>query len=352
MKKKFLLICFTLFSLVICRQGEALSLNDTTLSYNIKPGDTLEISVYGEPDLNKIVNVSENGKITYPFIGEIEIAGLSIKEAANKMEALLRDGYLVNPQVSIFIKEYARFMIVGAVRNEGRYELKGNLALMDGIALAQGAKDNADLSRVKVVRKKGRGEQEYIVDLETQGKSFLLEPADKIIVEEYGKVSVLGAVTRSDNYHLKKNTSLFDILALAGGAKDNANLSKIAITRKQADGSKEYVVDLNKEGKDFILKSGDTVYVNPYEKISVLGSVQRPGSYDFRPGLTAVDAIASAGGFTEFANRNGVKVIRMTKGSRRKTFNVPVGDILNRGDKSRDLMLEEGDTVSVSESMF
>jgi protein involved in polysaccharide export with SLBB domain len=65
-----------------------------------------------------------------------------------------------------------------------------------------------------------------------------------------------------------------------------------------------------------------------------------------------VDAIALAGGFTELASRNAVKVIRESKSGRRKTFIVPVGDILNSGDKSRDLLLEEGDTISVSESAF
>jgi polysaccharide export outer membrane protein len=188
--------------------------------------------------------------------------------------------------------------------------------------------------------------------LDTQGKNFEIEPMDRLIVGKYGKVSILGEVYRPDNYFLKKDAVLFDVLAQAGGPRDNANIGKIVISRKDGKETKEFIVDLNTEGKNFILKVGDAIFIKAYEKVSVLGAVNRAGSYDYKPGLTAVDAIALAGGFTELASRNAVKVIRESKSGRRKTFIVPVGDILNSGDKSRDLLLEEGDTISVSESAF
>jgi protein involved in polysaccharide export with SLBB domain len=221
---------------------------------------------------------------------------------------------------------------------------------MEGIALAGGARQHANLSKIKVLRKQNSSEQEYVLDLDSQGRTFMLEPGDRILVEEEGRISVLGEVNRADNYYLKKDTTLFDAIAMAAGAKPNANLSKIKVSRK--DEAKEYIVDLEKSGKEFILKPGDAIFVKPYEKISVLGAVMRPGSYDFKPGLTAVDAVALGGGFNELANQNAVRVIRQAPGGKRKIFNVPVGDILRSGDKSKDLLLEEGDTVSVGESMF
>jgi polysaccharide export outer membrane protein len=351
MKKLIFLVFLIFFNFNINASGQPAS-TDRMPTYKIKAGDTLEISVYGEPDLNKTVKVSEDGKISYPFIGEIKVINLTIRGASDKIEELLKEGYFVNPQVSIFVSEYAKFFVVGAVRQEGRYELKGNLTLIEAISLAGGISDNADPSKIKVIRQGGSQEQEYIIDLDTQGKTFEIEAMDRIIVEKFGKISVLGEVNRPDNYFLKKDTALFDALAQAGGARDNANLNKIAITRKDGNKTKEYTVDLNIEGKNFILKPGDAIFVKPYEKISVLGAVNRAGSYEYKTGLTVVDAIALAGGFTEVANRNAVKVIRETKDGRRKTFSVPIGDILSSGDKSRDLLLEEGDTVSVSESLF
>lgn len=242
------------------------------LEYRIKADDTLEISVYGEPDLTKIVKVSEEGKIIYPFIGEFKVGGLTVKDAIDEIETLLKKDYFVNPQLSIFVKEYSKFFVVGAVKYEGRYELKGNLTLLDAIALAGGADDSANLSKIKIIRREGKKEKEYTIDLYSQGKTFLLEPLDRIIVNEYGSVSVLG-------------------------------------------------------------------------------QVKRPGNYGFKKGLTAVDAIARAGGFTDIASQNGVKIIRVTKG-KKEIINVPVASILQTGDKSRDVKLKEGDVISVPESFF
>ncbi|MDP2922581.1 MAG: SLBB domain-containing protein [Candidatus Omnitrophota bacterium] len=352
MRRVFLIIYFISLSYVSYSQEEAILSEENILSYQIKPGDTLEISVYGEPDLNKTVKVSEEGKINYPFIGEVKIAGFTIKDASTKIEELFMEGYFVKPQVSVFVREYANFFVVGAVNKEGGYELKGNLALLDAIALAGGVKENADISKVKVIRKSNGTQKEYIIDLNAQGKDFFLAPLDRIIVEQFGKISVLGEVNRSDNYYLKKDATLFDAIAMAGGARTNANLSKIKVRRKEGEKTKEYILSLNEDSERFILKSGDTIFVKSYEKISVLGQVTRPGSYDFKPGVTAVDVIAMAGGFTEIANKNAVRVIRETKESKKKIFYVPAGDILKSGDKSKDVTLKEGDTVAVDESFF
>ncbi|MCK9572799.1 MAG: polysaccharide export protein [Candidatus Omnitrophica bacterium] len=253
--------------------GQAIAFGEDNSSYRIKAGDTLEISVYGEPDLVKTVKVTEEGKIIYPFIGEMNVINMTLKEAVDAIEAFLRKDYFVNPQVNIFVKEYSKFFIVGAVKEEGRFELKGNLTLLDAIALAGGANPNANLSNIKVVRNLGKEEKQYNVDLYTKGKDFMLESLDRIIVEKYGA-------------------------------------------------------------------------------ISVLGEVRRPGNYAFTKGLTAVDAIASAGGFSDIANQNAVKVIRETKEGKKEIFNVPVAHILKSGDKSKDVMLKEGDIVSIPESFF
>ncbi len=242
-------------------------------SYRIKAGDTLEISVYGEPDLTKIIKVSEDGKIIYPFVGEINIMNITLKEAVVKLENILKKDYFVNPQVSIFVKEYSKFFIVGAVKNEGRFELKGNLTLLDAIALSGGAEADANLAHIKVIRKIKGEEKQYDIDLYNQGKDFLLEPLDRVIVARYGA-------------------------------------------------------------------------------ISVLGQVRRQGNYSFAKGLTAVDAVALAGGFTDIANQNAVKVIRETKEGKKEIFNVPVANILQTGDKKRDVTLREGDIISVPESFF
>jgi polysaccharide export outer membrane protein len=351
MKKIFLTIILASLFTITGYCAEVDTPSDEMLSYKIKSGDTLEISVYEEPDLNKTVKVSEEGKIIYPFIGEVKIGNLTVKEASREIENRLKEGFLVNPQVSIFVKEHSKFFVVGAVKIEGRYELKGNVTLLDAIALAGGTEENANLSEIKVIRKTENEDKEYVLDLYTQGKDFLLEPLDRVLIEEYGRISVLGTVNTPGSYYLKKNTNVVDALAFANGAKETADLSKIKITRQEGEEKRDYIVNLETDGQGFLLRNKDIVFIEAYDKISVFGQVNKPGSYDFKPGLTVVDAIAIAGGFTAVASQNGVTLVR-EKESKRKIFNVPVGSILKSGDKSRDILLEEGDIITVAESVF
>lgn len=325
--------------------------------YRISPHDTLEISVFGEPDLTKTLRVSEDGLIRYPLIGRVSVEGLTEEELTRKLEDLLKDNYFVNPKVGVFIVEYAKFSILGKVKRPGAFELKGRINLVEAFVLAEGPLEKADLSKIKIFRSQGEEkgkERQYIVDLEKEGKAFYLKPADRIVVEAKGKIYILGAVNNPGIYHLKEEKiSLADALTfLAGGTANNAKLSDIEIIRKNEEGKNiTYTVDLEQQGNNFLLQEQDRVIVKAYGNISVFGQVASPGRYPYTKGLTAVDALALAGGFTTVAARNGVRVIRKKDGEK-KTIKVPVGYILATGDASRDVELEDGDTVVVPESWF
>ena len=322
-------------------------------TYRINPYDTLQISVYGEPDLSMNVVVSEQGTIRYALLGEIKVEGLTTNEVAAKIEELLRKGYLVNPKVNVTVTEYSKVSVFGEVNQPGSYELKGPLTLIDVIVLAGGLKESANPSKIKVVRsyKSKAGEiKEYILDLEKEGKNFYLYPLDKIIVEKYGLIFITGAVKSPGAFKLERSdiTCLDAITFLAGGALSNANLSKVKIIRQEKNEKREYILNLL-EDTSFIIKEGDKIIVDTYKDISIFGQVKRPGNYPYRYGMTVVDAITLAGGFTDIANTNGVKVVREVNG-KKKTIKVPVGYILKTGDRKKDIVLEEKDTIIVPES--
>lgn len=326
-------------------------------TYKITAYDTLQISVYGEPDLSVTVKVSDEGTVRYALLGEIEVAGLTADEVAKKIEGLLKKGYLLNPQVSVFIEEHGKVYVFGEVNQPGSYELKGALTLVDVIVLAGGLKENANQSRIKVIRvykdpKEPKPIKEYVIDLEIHGKDFYLQPLDKIIVEKYGSVYVVGAVRSPGVFKLEKiDLTPFDAITfLAGGALENANLGKVIVTREENGTKKEYVLDLAQDKKEnFFLKEEDRIVVNLYKNISVFGQVRKSGSFPYTKDMTVTDAISLAGGFTDVANSNGTKVIR-GEGKTKKTIKVPVGHILKTGDKTRDILLEDGDIIVVPES--
>jgi polysaccharide biosynthesis/export protein len=325
-------------------------------TYRISPHDQLAISVFGEENLSKEVRVSEDGTISYPLIGSVYVQDLSVEEATRKIEQLLEENYFVNPQVSLLIIEYSKFSVLGEVNRPGTFELKGALTVVDALVLAEGPKDSADLTAIKVIRSL-RGDaqriEEITVDFDKEGRAFYLKPLDRIVVNPKGKIYILGEVRNPGMYYItEKEISVSDAIAFfANGLKANADKSSIEISRKEGDQDKVYKIDLETQGRGFILRAQDRITVPEYGKISIFGQVRKPGRYPFKEGLTVIDAIALAEGFTDVAAQNSVKVIRKDT-SQERAIRVPVGYILKSGDTSRDVELFDGDSVVVPESWF
>ncbi|MFO8052573.1 MAG: polysaccharide biosynthesis/export family protein [Candidatus Omnitrophota bacterium] len=324
--------------------------------YQINPFDTIEIIVYNQPDLSLTTTISEEGTIQYPLLGVIELAGLSLSEAAVKIENLLEPEYLTNPRVTVTVIDYSDFSVLGAVNKPGKYELEGPYTLLDAIVVAEGPKEEGNLRRVEVFRALGvKGKKQYVIDAEKRGDSFFIKPKDKVIVPEYKDIYILGAVKNPGAHKLERGDldPLEAIKFLAGGAEPTADLGEVRILREEAGEEKNYILNLEKENqyKDFFLKEGDRIYLEEYQQLFITGEVNKAGEYPYRKGLTVLDAISLAGDFTEVASKNGVKVIRK-KGDQEKIIKVPVGYIMKTGDRSQDVELKEGDTIVVPESWF
>lgn len=122
--------------------------------YKIGPQNVLQIDVYygRDKNLERKVRVSSTGYINFPLLGEVEVSGLTVNEAAKKLTELLEKDYLVNPQVSIFIEEYSTVSVIGQVTKPGTYPIKGRLTVVEAISLAEGFTKIAAPNGVKVLR--------------------------------------------------------------------------------------------------------------------------------------------------------------------------------------------------------
>ena len=104
-------------------------------------GDLLLISVLGASDYNHEVRVATDGSVSLPFIGSVKVVGLTPREVATDLQGRLsQGGYFNNPQVSVFVKEYATqgVSVLGEVQKPGVYPLYGARTLFDVISAAQG----------------------------------------------------------------------------------------------------------------------------------------------------------------------------------------------------------------------
>lgn len=120
--------------------------------YVLGPGDQLAISVFGEPDLSVEFTLSDDGALDYPFLGKIQVAGLTMPQLEQRITDGLRGDYLINPEVSVSIKQYRLFFLNGEVNRPGGYAYQPGLTLEKALALAGGLSPRAARSKIIVKR--------------------------------------------------------------------------------------------------------------------------------------------------------------------------------------------------------
>ncbi len=156
--------------------------------YKIGVGDLLLIEVYEEPDLTREVRVLTDGKISFPLLGTLKAAGLQVSQLESKITKRLGAKYLVNPQVTVFVKEFSRVFVFGEVRNPGAFPIYGKITVFEAITLAGGFSPVGNPSKVRVIRQGSGGETSFEVDIESITKKgdtsqdMELQANDKVIV--------------------------------------------------------------------------------------------------------------------------------------------------------------------------
>ena len=173
------------------QEEPSLSLAPTS-DYRIGTGDLMNILVYGEPDLTAIARVSNEGFIHLPLIGRVEASGSTVPELKSRIEARLREGYLVHPDVQIILQEYKQDVVhlMGQVGTPGPYRVTHSDTLMGTISKAGGFTPIARRNKVKIIRRENGGSRVFYVDTRRITKEghlqedVLLMPGDVIVVPE------------------------------------------------------------------------------------------------------------------------------------------------------------------------
>lgn len=215
---RFLLVLMLAFGLAACASdggarseqanavaGNALPPPDTTTAsgayegatdYRIGAQDLLDISVFGVQDLDKEVRVNSNGQISLPLIGAVLAGGRTIPELEAELARKYSEGYLQNPQVSVFVKEYAsqRITLEGAVSKPGIYPITGKTTLLQAIALAGGLDNKvADLGGIVLMRQVNGKRMAAVFDLRQVRRGLVEDPQvygdDIVVVEQSGSKS-------------------------------------------------------------------------------------------------------------------------------------------------------------------
>jgi polysaccharide export outer membrane protein len=223
--------------------------------YVIGPQDVLSIVVVDEPELSGKFGVNEDGSFTFPLIGRVQAAGLTASAVERNLTQRLRDGrYLDNPRITVSLDEAGsrRYFVWGEVRQPGRYVIRGEISLIEALARAGFTTPQA-------------------------GGSILIRRAARDG----------SPAAPSDS---APNAASEDVLRVA--LKD---LERGGITPP-------------------MVRDGDTIFVSAVDTVYVLGEVRGPGAFRISEGMTVRQALALAGGATDRAAVNRLRIERLVDG--------------------------------------
>lgn len=245
--KSFLLIIITFLSIVTMQYQTAFAQD-----YLVGSQDVLRITVYEHPDLTTIVRVGEEGKITFPLIGELEVKNLSVQQIEKKIAERLSEGYISNPQVSVFIEQYKgqKATVIGEVTKPGQYEITGPTSVLDAISMALGMTKDAGYTITLLRKDLAGGNINYkkiSIDVDRLfrdgefNQNVQLQGGDVIYVPRVDFFYIYGEVNRPGVYRIEKGLTVKRAISIAGGFTPKASKNRIDVTRRQ--GGKDIIKD-------------------------------------------------------------------------------------------------------------
>ena len=266
-------------------------------AYIVGPRDVLGLTIYagGEKQQEVTLTVSAKGTINVPFVGAIKATGLTLPQLEDRIIQPLARDYFVSPEVNISVSEYhsLQYFISGAVKEPGLYEMTSRTTLMELIARAGG------------------------------------------VLSERGNVA----------YILRSST---------GDLVDGKTIKELLSRKEPIKVDLESLLDRGDMSSNLALDPGDVVYLPlrkalnlARSKIYVGGKIEKPGLYDYQPGITALSVCILAGGFAKFAAPNRAKIIRKQNG-KQTVIEINLNNV--KEGKAPDVELKPGDRIHIPET--
>lgn len=148
-------------------------------AYRLDTGDRLRVFVYGQPNLSRIYNVDQSGRISVPLIGNVLARGLTTVQLEGAIRSRLARGLVRDPEVTVDIQQNRPFFILGEVRTPGQFPYVTGMTAEMAVAIAGGYGERANERKMRLTRRNGAFSEVIDVTPDTE-----LEPGDTIYVYE------------------------------------------------------------------------------------------------------------------------------------------------------------------------
>jgi len=239
--------------------------------YVIGRQDVLNVTVFDQPELSGKFTVGADGTFTFPLLGRVETAGLTLRELEAELKKRLAAGFVRNPQVTASLDQFRgrRVFVFGAVSSPGMYPLS-----------------------------------DYTTLIETLAKAGYNAASEAIVVRVPGAKGPVMPDEAAESQVIRVNLREFEKEVQSGQMTRNV-----------------------------ILEDGDTIFVPRFDptRVFVSGEVRAPGAYSIPDGTTVLQAITLAGGLTERASTGRIRISRLVDG-KQKTIKAALGDAVQPGD--------------------
>ncbi|MDM8557792.1 polysaccharide biosynthesis/export family protein [Candidatus Parabeggiatoa sp. HSG14] len=198
-------------------------------NYRLNAGDLISIKVFGEEDFSVTTHLNETGTISYPFLGELNLADLTINQVEQLITSGLGKDYLVNPKLTVMVLEYQKIFVNGEVKNPGGYVFVPGLTVNKAISLAGGFTEKSSRDEISIIRS---GKKKTGTPQSANLKTYM-QPGDIIIVKEYQKFFVNGEVKKPGGYTFELGMTVEKAISVAGGFTEFGSIkwSKIFVLR-------------------------------------------------------------------------------------------------------------------------
>jgi polysaccharide biosynthesis/export protein len=356
---------------------DPMSMGAVPSTYVIGPGDELVLVITGDVEMVHTLPVTREGFVLIPQVGQVWVNGQTLQSLREQLYTRLGQVYSgvrrggggsTQFDISLARTRLNQIYISGEVVRPGAYTVSPMASVLNALYQAGGPSASGSFREIQV-RRGGQAVQrvdlyEYLLGGDNLDR-VRLEPGDIIFVPVHGeRVSIRGEVTREAIYELRRGETLLDLLQFAGGPTAPAHLRAARLTRvlppsqRTTPGVDRVVMDIDlteairNPRAAPPLEAGDDLRVMAVRSevrnmVSLNGSVWRPGSYSFQPGMRAWDLIATAEGLSPEAFVDRAHITRLNPADSTLTM-IPFS--LRRGEDGslvENPVLHENDVVTI-----
>lgn len=331
----------------------------TPKSYVLGPDDEFTVNYSGINESSAEVKVSPDGNIVLPYAGAIQVSGLTLEQATQKIKAKMTQAYpaLATGKTQVFLTltnfKTIGIQIVGEAEKPGNYQVSSLASFFNVIYRANGPSENGSLRKIELIRNNKVIETiDFYAFLQNGilNKEIRLQDQDIIRFPLYHKrVAITGEIKRPAIYELLEKETLGELLHYAGGFAEGA-IQELAKIVQMGDRELKMRDVAAADFNYFIPRNGDSVFFEKVlprytNRVIIKGAVYRPGNYELTENLTLTNLIKRADGLRDdaFLNRGYIK--RRRSDADREFVSFQTGEILS--GKQPDIYLLKEDSVFI-----